>query len=195
MVFLLALVVLAALPSPALALSSSSDNGKYYHPYPQDVQVGDLLFGHSSDVAWLIPGYWTHVGIVAYYDPSIGDWMVVEAYYPQVHLVPLRVFMSRYDTFAIGRVNAPLSIREAAVQFALEQIGKPYSFDYFKVPKVNDSSYYCSELAWAAYMAASGGQINLDSDPGWSWKYGYAVAPQEVYNSDWVTIIYYDSVN
>ena len=185
------LAVSGRFASASASLSDGSAN--YYHPYPTNVEVGDIVFGHSPDVAWLIPGYWTHVGIIAYYNYSINDWEVVEAYYPKVHVVPLRDFMKRYDTFAIARVNAPDYIKYEAVEFALNQIGKPYSFDYFKKPSVYDSSYYCSELVWASYMYASDGQINLDANPGWSWTYGYAVAPQEIWDSSWTYAIYYDS--
>ena len=193
--FVLAVMGVVIMSGSMVSASSSfsDSSANYWHPYPTNVEPGDIVFGHSKDVAWLIPGYWTHVGMIAYYDYSINDWIVVEAYAPKVHLVPLKTFMKRYDTFAIGRVYAPDYVKEEAIQFALDQIGKPYSFDYLKKPKVFDSSYYCSELVWASYMYASDYQINLDANPGWSWKYGYAVAPQEVWDSDWLYVVYYHS--
>ncbi len=186
---LLALVL--AHGAPAAGAFSSSGGGGYTHPYPVGLVPGDLVIGHSPVTDPLIPGYWTHVGIVAYYDPGLGDWVVVEAM-PGigVHLVTLTEFLQRYDTVAVLRVNTSQEVRDAAVAFALQQLGKPYDYAWF-TKEVYGDSYYCSELAWAAYKAAGGPDI--DANPGWTLKYLDGVAPQEIYDDQDTYVIYYHS--
>lgn len=185
----LAIIFLAA---PASA-ASFKESGQYSHPYPANVQAGDLVFGYSPDLS-IMPGHWTHVGIIAWYDPNVGDWIVIEAKPNDgVSLTTLSEFLSRYPEVAIERVNTSETVKEYAIYFAYQQLGKPYNYNYLAKPEIYDDKYYCSELVWAAYMWASDGQVNLDADPGWSWHYGYAVAPQEVYDSGWTYVIYYDS--
>lgn len=189
------LLSLVFLVSPVSASSSISDDANYYHPYPTNLKPGDIVIGHSPDVDKYIPGYWTHVGIVGWYDPDIGDWIIIEAYYPEVRLTPLREFMKRYDAFAVLRIKTTDEVRYRAVYFAYYQLGKPYDFNYFKKPEVFDDKYYCSQLVWASYMWASNYTINIDANDGsWSWKYGYAVAPQEVYDDPMTYVIYYHHV-
>ena len=184
-------LVLAHGAPAAAAFSSSGGGGGYTHPYPVGLVPGDLVIGHSPVTDPLIPGYWTHVGIVAYYDPGLGDWVVVEAM-PGigVHLVTLTEFLQRYDTVAVLRVNTSQEVRDAAVAFALQQLGKPYDYAWF-TKEVYGDSYYCSELAWAAYKAAGGPDI--DANPGWTLKYLDGVAPQEIYDDQDTYVIYYHS--
>ncbi|NJE41985.1 hypothetical protein E3E35_09630 [Thermococcus sp. GR7] len=192
------ILVLAAFVSPVAAASISGDSSAYVHPYPSGIVQGDLVFGHSEGVTdWVIPGFWTHVGIIGWYDSGIGDWIVIEATTSNgVTFTPLSKFLSRYDTVAIGRViTADATIRYYAAYFAYLQYGKPYNWNYLSKPDIYSDSYYCSQLVWAAYMWASGYSINIDENDGaWSWTYGYAVAPQEVYDDPEVSIIYYHSV-
>ena len=188
-----ALVLLAALlQGPHVAAAFSNEGGGYTHPYPVGLVPGDIVIGHSPLTDPLIPGYWTHVGIVAYYDADAGDWVIVEAMPGDgVHLVTLREFMRRYDTVAVLRVATTQEIRDAAVAFALQQLGKPYDYAWF-TKEVYGDSYYCSELAWAAYKAAGGPDI--DANPGWTLKYLDGVAPQEIYDDADTYVIYYHSV-
>lgn len=190
-----AMTIILVLIAPILASSVHAlKNGGsgYQHPYPADVKVGDIVFGHSDKTDFIIPGFWTHTGMIAYYDDNIGDWIVVEAN-PDggIMLTPLRDFMARYDTVALGRVDTDDATRSAAVDFALQRLGLPYDY-FWPIKQVYGDSYYCSELVWAAYKAVGGPDV--DANPGWSWTYAYGVAPQEVYEDSDVTIIYYNSV-
>ena len=172
------------------------DTNTYHHPYPTDVRPGDLVYGHSPDLfGKIIPGYWVHVAIIAWYNNTIDDWMVIEAKIGKgVILTPLKEFLSRYDVVALQRVNTTDDIREKAVQFAYQQLGKPYNYNYLAKPKVYDDKYYCSQLVWAAYLVASNYTINLDeNDGGFDWPYLYSVAPQEIYDDPMTYTIYYDS--
>ncbi len=188
---LVLLVLIAPLAgSSTLVASAFGSGGDYWHPYPSGVKPGDIVIGHSPSTDPFIPGYWTHTGMIAYYDSSIGDWIVVEAKAGGVVLTPLTEFMSRYDTVAILRVATSDAVRQQAVSFALSKLG--YSYDYWWLSKqVYGDSYYCSELVWAAYKASGGPDI--DDNPGWSWTYAYGVAPQEVYDDSDTYTIYYHS--
>ncbi len=183
------LALLLLVPVLAPATYALGGGGDYWHPYPTDVRPGDIVFCHGKLTDWIIPGYWTHTGLVAYYDYSIGDWIVVEAN-PDggVQLTPLTEFLSRYDAVAIMRVYTSDAIRQAAVEFAMAQLGKPYDF-WWPTKQIYGSAYYCSELVWAAYKAVGGPDV--DENPGWSWRYLYGVAPQEVYDDGDTYLVYY----
>ena len=181
---LFVLFVFSVLSSQVLALGSGEEN--YEHPYPQDVMVGDILVGHSPSSDWLIPGYWTHSSMVAYYDD--GEWMVVEAWFSGVRVIRLSEYMERYDDVALLRVRTTNSVRNKAVNFALSQLGKPYDYRLW-TKQAYGRSYYCSELVWAAYLIAG---VDVDRHPGFSWKYLWGVAPQEIYDDGDTYVIYQD---
>ena len=183
------LLVLAVLANPVLAIGSKGDSG-YWHPYPSGLIPGDIVMGHNPVTDIIIPGYWTHTAIVAYYDSGAGDWVVIEAWDDpsEVRMVYLSDFLRRYDTVAVLRVDTTEEIRQTAVNFAYQQLGKPYDWALW-TKEVYGDSYYCSELVWAAYMAAGGPDI--DANPGFSWWYLWGVAPQEIYDDDDTHVIYY----
>lgn len=187
MAILISMLVLVGMCSPVVAASSGST--RYWHPYPWDVKPGDLVIGYSGDkLGTAIPGYWNHVGMVVYYDYYVGDWIVIESNPdPGVALSTLSDFMARHKDIAILRVATTDSIRIAAVNFALQQLGKPYDFALWD-KQVYGKSYYCSELVWASYKAVGGPDI--DAHPGWHWKYLNAVAPQEVYDDNDTYVVY-----
>lgn len=68
-------------------------------------------------------------------------------------------FLSRYDDVAVLRVKTTDSIRSAAVNFALNQLGDSYDYEWWD-KEVYDDAYYCSELVWAAYIAIGGPDID-----------------------------------
>nr|WP_230972178.1 YiiX/YebB-like N1pC/P60 family cysteine hydrolase [Archaeoglobus neptunius] len=149
------------------------------------LQPGDLILEYNPKFALLIPGHWTHVAIY------IGDGKIVEATEDGVVVNPVTNVHKAYEA-AIYRVKTTDSVRRAAIEFALKQVGKPYDYKwltYVGGKEVYGDSYYCSELAWAAYLAAGGPDI--DANPGWSWKYGYNVAPQEVADDGDTVLIAY----
>ncbi len=188
-----ALVLVSLLVFPAISMSAQALTGgsSYYHPYPTGLKPGDIVIGHSSGFFdWIIPGFWTHTGMIVGYSPDIGEYIVVESDENGVHLSLLSEFLARYDTVAVLRVATTDTVRINAVYFALYQLGKPY--DVFWLSKqVYGSSYYCSELVWASYKAVGGPDI--DENPGWSWTYAYGVAPQEIYDDSDTYVIYYHS--
>ncbi|ASA76820.1 YiiX/YebB-like N1pC/P60 family cysteine hydrolase [Thermococcus sp. 5-4] len=184
--FVLLPLVFLAFQSPALALSGGG--GSYEHPYPTDVMVGDVVVGHSPSSDWLIPGHWTHSAMVAYEEN--GEWYVVEAWFSGVRIITLREYMARYDEVALLRVSTSGEVKANAVAFAIAQLGKPYDFAVW-TKQVYGDRYYCSELVWAAYIAAGGPDI--DAHPHFSWSYLWGVAPQEIYDDGDTHVVYQHS--
>jgi len=187
----LGLLFMTAMLNP-VAASGSKGDANYWHPYPWNVVPGDIVIGHNPNSDPFIPGYWTHTGMIAYFDYNANEWVVVEAWDDPsaVRLVYLSDFLRRYDTVAVLRVATSDYVRQNAVYFALQQLGKPYDWGWY-TKQVYDDKYYCSELVWAAYKAAGGPDI--DANPGWSWKYANGVAPQEVYDDSDTYVVYYHS--
>jgi len=188
---MLGLLVLVVLANP-VAASGSLGGSDHWHPYPSGIIPGDIIIGHNPISDLIIPGYWTHTGIIAYYDSNAGDWVVIEAWDnpSAVRTVYLSDFLKRYDTVAVLRVRTTNEIRLAAVNFAFQQLGKPYDWKWW-TKEVYGDSYYCSELVWASYKAVGGPDI--DAHPGFSWKYLWGVAPQEIYDDGDTYVIYYHS--
>lgn len=138
---------------------------------------GDILLCRSE--ASVVPGYWSHVGI---YDEASNS--VIEARTNGVGHFPLSdwFFPTQTCVRAVG-IDASPAVRNAAVAFASTQIGCQYDLLSILLNMKNDLNtdrfgWYCSELAWAAYLWASNGLINLDMD-------AFAVSPDEIASSSW----------
>lgn len=84
----------------------------------------------------------------------------------------------------VYRVNASdEEMRQHALDFELSQLGKPYWLDFAKHTSPDTPKWYCSELAWAAYMNEG---VNLETqaffnEPG--------VSPRDMVNSGMMTEI------
>jgi uncharacterized protein YycO len=135
-------------------------------------RTGDIIVTRSW-MGYAVPGYWSHTLI--YY----GNGWCIEANTKGV--VWCRASAVRgADAAAIYRVRASYSVKSAARYFARRQLGKPYDYrwlTYIGGKQVYGSSYYCSELCWAAYKAYG---VDIDRHTGYHWKYGRNVAPQEI---------------
>ena len=84
----------------------------------------------------------------------------------------------------LGWVNTSDSVRAGAVDFAISKKGKGYNNNFAFNRYINDEQYNCSQIVWAAYMHASGDEIDM--------KDGFpnptpSVYPKELFASDWVT--------
>jgi uncharacterized protein YycO len=191
LVAIVGVLLLVVLANPVSAIGSKGGSD-YWHPYPVGIMPGDIVIGHNPVSDLVIPGYWTHTGLIAYYDYNADDWVVIEAWDDpsEVRLVYLSDFLKRYDTVAVLRVATTNDVRWNAVLFAYQQLGKPYDWAWW-TKEVYGDSYYCSELVWASYMAAGGPDIG--ANPGWTLKYLGGVAPQEIYDDDDTYVIYYHS--
>ncbi len=175
----LLLLVLILLVAPASALIPGEWKGDGNNLNLGVLQPGDIILcrgcaGWLEDKFGNIVGYWHHAAMY------IGNGKMVEAWKDGVRVVPVDMVRNA-DEVAVYRVKTSDSIKAKAVNFALSKVGLPYDYQwltYVGGKEVYGKSYYCSELIWAAYLASGGPDI--DQNPGWSWRYGYSVAPQEL---------------
>ena len=175
----LALLAVSLLLLPIRVEAFSTGGG--YVTVPLDTflaiaRPGDLIIVRGDAWYMKIAGYWHHVAIY------IGNGYVVEAT-PDYGVKISHVSTVVSNRLAVGlfRVKTTDLVRGRAVQFVLAQLGKPYDYGWLLYPggkQVYGASYYCSELAWASYLAAGGPDI--DANPGFTLRYGFNVAPDEI---------------
>ncbi|MEZ0346588.1 MAG: YiiX/YebB-like N1pC/P60 family cysteine hydrolase [Infirmifilum sp.] len=183
LISVLSIAIISSLPmSYALSSSSSSSSTGTLDPtylYKQITTLarpGDLIVFRGTSKLLNIAGYWHHVAIY------LGNGEIVHAT-PDYGVTIQNLIEALNDRVAVAliRVKTTDSVRQKAIQFALAQVGKPYDYGYLVYPggkQVYGSSYYCSELTWASYLAAGGPDI--DANPGFTLRYGYNVAPDEI---------------
>lgn len=184
LVFTCAVLLLAVVAAPATSLSSSGSSSLAYKIDLSLLQPGDIILTRGK-LASIIPGYYSHA--ILY----IGNGMVVHAVSDGVVVQSIYDAISS-DVSAVGiyRVKTSSYIKLAAVQWALSKVGYPYDYSWLVYPggkQVYGSSYYCSELVWASYLAVGG--PDLDANPGFTLKYGYNVAPQEIADDNDVYLV------
>lgn len=173
------IVLLITLSTPLTVHAFSKSSGGYVNvPLDQLLAIakpGDLIIVKGDTWYMKIAGYWHHVAIY------IGNGYVVEALSNGVVINPVSTVVSNRVAVGLFRVKTTDAVRQSAVRFALAQVGKPYDYGWLFYPggkQVYGSSYYCSELAWASYLASGGPDI--DANPGFTLRYGYNVAPDEI---------------
>ncbi len=134
---------------------------------PEFLQPGDILLGRceGSPVPSLHPqDNWTHTALY------VGNGMVVEAANPEESVLKRRIadwLYPRMTWVSYLRVaDADENTRRLAVSFALDQVGKPYDINWLS-KQADGGSWYCSELAWAAYLYGSGGAIDMSGSDLW----------------------------
>lgn len=127
------------------------------------VKKGDIIHETSGGIASLVG----HIAIVEgkYWDSTYKQWYIrtVEATLPTVtHGV---LDDARYDHRGVDVyyvTNASSTEKTDAVDFCLDQIGKPWSLEVPLLSSVsydsNNKNWYCSELVWAGYYNAG---VNL----------------------------------
>ncbi len=174
-------ISVAAMMTPAstTAVPSASITSKMYSGNGNNLDLGLLQVGDIiavSGVKWgdgVLPGHYTHTAIY------IGGGLIVEAM-PDGVRYAYAYIVHGADDAAIVRVNAPSWAKQAAADFCEAQVGKPYDYiwcTWIGGKDANSYYWYCSELNWAGYYHQG---IDIDNNPGWSWTYGYNVAPQEI---------------
>jgi Permuted papain-like amidase enzyme, YaeF/YiiX, C92 family len=150
----------------------------------QDLIPGDILVGRCSlsPVPCLDPlDSWTHACIY------IGKNLIVVAGNPLSGVVVDSLSSWMYPDMTwvsyLRVTSADEETRRKAIDFALSKRGQPYDLNWLATQK-EGTSWYCSELVWAAYLDASGGAIDLSRNPDI-----FGVSPDEIYESDQVQVI------
>ena len=173
-----------------------------YHPalYSQIAAAGKLQ--HEEGLSTLTG----HIGIVD------CNFHVIEAEKGSgvINTYTVQEFVNRYrgkpvPYVAVLRVTgAPVCVRKKAVEFAKQQLGKAYDLSSIEdwEKQIFGPSYYCSELAWAAYEVGSGafmasdgtvycGYVNLDAGDGSGCYLDHGITPNEIYDSKWTYLVGY----
>jgi len=117
---------------------------------------------------------WTHVGI---YD---GNGWIIEAYKPNVKRSTIESwdYPEKVAVKIVRVIGVTQFWADSVISFAESQIEHPYDLKFFQKSMTGDS-WYCSELAWAAYKRIG---IDLDPDP-------FVVFPDEIAESSLVEVI------
>lgn len=162
-------------PSEALVGEEWSGDGNSLNfgllQFGDIISVKEVIVGAAIGEIWL--GY-SHTAIY------IGNSQIVEAWKQGCRTAPVSM-VHKASEAQIDRVSTSDSIKTSAVNFMLQQTGKPYDYiwlTYIGGKQVYGSSYYCSELAWTGYKAVGGPDI--DQHTVFYWRYGNSVAPQEI---------------
>lgn len=85
------------------------------------------------------------------------------------------------QVWQVGVTKTSVSQDQKAAAWAEKQIGKKYNKNFLN--KGIRSSFYCSQLVWAAYKDTA----NIDLD---TWRYAGAIHPFELHQTDKTTLIY-----
>lgn len=163
------------------------------------LRPGDILFAANAPVedeegGRYYPGFtWEHVAMY------IGEGKVVESIArefgstrPGTHVITMDKFLKRWDIVEVKRLSGQpwhwsrrlqrtqvtrRQVIDAAIAYALKkaELKTPYNW---KPNKFDDSSLYCSQLVWSAFMEVA--SINLDTNG------GINVPPDDIYLSSWL---------
>ncbi|MCL2076938.1 MAG: hypothetical protein FWH08_00845 [Oscillospiraceae bacterium] len=89
------------------------------------------------------------------------------------------------DVTVVRVSSATTAQKDNAVSFCVDQLGKKYSLDLAKNTSTNETSWYCSEMVWAAYKNQGydleGPGLGGINEPG--------VTPREIRNSSLVITV------
>lgn len=124
-------------------------------------------------IGGLFPGYWHHSAVY------VGNGQMVEAWTDGVRTLGVSSTHTASEA-AIYRVATSYWVKQAAVNFMLNQVGKPYDWGWLWWPgskSVNSYYWYCSELNWAGYKKQG---VDIDANPGYHWMFWNNVAPGEL---------------
>lgn len=147
-----------------------------------EIEEGDILFLYSGSYDALIPGYWSHIGMVVKTSDHVIH--VIEATTNGIKLIKLDDFIGD-GRVSIAKVNdVDKEDIDEVIKFAKGKLGLSYNFNLIN-KNIDGKSYYCSELIWASYKQID---VDIDKTPGFSFKYFNGIAPQEIFGDDDVTI-------
>lgn len=133
---------------------------------------GDIVLGGEPDS--LVPGAWSHVAIYA------GNGDVIEAGSEDTTIsvstdVTWQEPCIKWVSY-LRVLEADEEMRARAVEFAREQLDKECPYDIrFYSKQARGGSWYCSELVWASYYNASGGDLDLGRTPSWRGVYPWDI--------------------
>ncbi len=168
-VLVLLLSVSLLLPVATSFAFSSSGNGNNDEPGNNldlnMLEVGDIVLVSGGYGIIPVGGDWDHAIIYA------GNGKVVEAVADGGVRKTDATVIHKSDEAGVFRVDAPNHIKQSALEFAKNQVGDRYSFRWLRWPggkNTHSNSWYCTELAWAAYKNNG---IDINGNPGYHWRF------------------------
>lgn len=116
----------------------------------QDLSCGPLCDAINAVTHGYQGNHFSHMGMVYLRHDSV---LVIEASGKDVHLTPLKNFLSRsVHPHYVGRLKpAYRDLIPAALTFSMQQMGIPYDDQYL----YGNGKYYCSELIYDAFKSAN----------------------------------------
>jgi len=144
-----------------------------------------------------IPGDYTHTAMYLGKNEK-GEHVSIEGWWPRVAIHRIDSHPKSWNSWSIvsphqadGKELTDED-RKKAVEFARAAEGCEYNLNLLgssidlPVSK-EDTEFYCSQLAWAAYYYTI--NLDLDQNPDFNIKYAWGVAPQELHDTPNVSII------
>jgi uncharacterized protein YycO len=145
-----------------------------------ELEVGDVLFVDIYD-GWCHGGFWDHLALYVGQQDYGGEAVVEATFNGGISVTALSQFYQRDKPakISVRRLNDRPDreeIIQEAIEYSLEQIGKPFDFTATATlpVKFNEKNLHCTELIWRAYKAAG---VDLDGNG------GLFVYPDDIYFS------------
>lgn len=150
------------------------------HPEYDDgfhkARPGDIVFiRRLYPTPW---GYWSHSGLV---ESVANGGTILHAAEKGVVRVPFQHFKWHREV-AILRVDATDEQRQAAIELARREMGKPFTLFNLNLKQQNPPrKYYCSGLIWFVYQHAAG--IDLGG--------GQWITPDDFFHSPHISVMFW----
>lgn len=144
-----------------------------------ELEPGDIIFMRSNLFSGFIPGYWSHSTIFVGFEDDIPYVVEAKSWYV-VSRIPLSESSKRKLHVMVGKYKGDVELRKKAAEWAETKVGNPFDY-YYPLKQEEGESYYCSEIIWAAYLSQG---VDLDINPGFTIKYAWSVAPQEMFDNE-----------
>ncbi len=184
----------------AVITQSAEEGITRFDQWRANIQLGDILydpygFGIGDDTKT------GHIGIYVgslEYGGRRWDNQVIESTLTGdgVYFIGIETWdpwHGQQEAWILRPLEVDQSRKAAAVNFVKRQIGKPYNLNFFRAPRtsVNNESWYCSELVWAAYWNEGRGVNLVTVDVPELFRLNSRVSPLDIYNSNRIEAISY----
>lgn len=138
---------------------------------------GDILVAYNASSWGIDFGYPGHAAIVA-----IANTRTVESFPEDGVQYHVNDWGNRSNVYAMNVKGATATQYNKAANYAAQQIGKPYNWNFFN--PWNEDKFYCSQLVWKAWKTQGIDVDYITIDP--------IVTPMEIAKSG-NTLIYYSN--
>lgn len=178
------IVVLKVLPKIRFSTSYALLGWADYTSISLNARPGDIILSvdKSKLTSLLIPGYWSHVGLVVKNDHDQDGVLIVEAVPPAVRETSLFDFCKCADEVMVLRPDVTNDVVEQAVFRAKYNIGREYDGLF----KYGPTALYCAELISYCFLQS----VKFDWSDLWGVGYPY-LSPDGVADGEPLTVIFH----